>query len=467
MDNGINIRRYLILGFLGLLIIWALVSLIHYLNTGSLSVSVSDSQDAVMVASVGNGGNKNSYFKQAKGHLTVRVPAGEYQISAQSHTWTVNKLVTVHARKGQSYRFSPGPILTPEPVTGTSAQDISADGSSLYYINPDLLTLYKIDSQNNLIPISTGLSINSVKWADSTYGIAQTTNNNLFVVNNGGVSPLKTPATFSVTKKINYAVSSQRKIYISINNDVYVGDDSGNFQKISSASAPPSQLAATSNSVGIVTLPKSQNGKPLLAMVSSAGKFIKRVSVDGGFVVFSPDGQRLAMNPSQQAGEIFDTSNNRIVRLPGGSSLSQVWLNNKTLLYSTGNALWSYSTDSGDAQMISSVPSGQSINNLYLDTARRLVYFSIQDSSGSEIDRVNLIKHTASSLIYQLGVFLPKTIGNCAINYVNFTSPTIFVAGPNAAQDCQGVVEAELVGDGLASSSLGINYINAVPIGSD
>lgn len=468
-DNNIKLKRYLAYGIAGLLLLWVLVWLFHYLNTGLISVTVSGSQNSVTITGVGDtkGMPNNTYRKQATGHLSVRLPSGMYLISAQGHVWTTNKIVTLHARQKLNYTFKQSPVATPEPVTGTNASDISADDSQLFYINPDVPGLYKIDGQNNSTPVNSdgGVALRSVKWADTGYGVGQDDSGNLYVVNDVSIAPLKTPSGFSLSKKINYAVTESRQIYLSIDRDIYLGTDNGNFQRIYTATLPPVRLIPSSSNLGIVTL---DNGRPVMTIVTPGGKLLNKSGVDGSVAVWSPDGKKLALNALEGSGEILDSALNRIAVLPNSSN-GDVWLNNNTLLYGSGNMIWSYSLDTKDSVLIASLAPGNSINEVSLDKNSHYVYLAVQNSSGgAELDRVGLLGQKVPGFIYQLDVFFPKNVGACNINYVNFASlAALSVTAQDSMTACQGLVQTELIYDRLNPSELRVDYVNSAPVSSD
>ena len=462
----VKLRKYALWGAICLVVVLSLFWLFHYLNTGTIAVTASGSQDIVTIAGVNDGTHsRNAYYKQATNHLSVRVPVGEYIISAQGHVSTTNKTVVLRARQKLTFTLKPAPVTPPVAVTGTNAVDISASDTQLSYINPDTPNpgLYKIDSQNNVTNIAPGVAFQSVKWANANYGIGQDDNGNLDVINNGGVTQLKTPAAFSANQRAVYAVTPTRQIYLSIGPDIYFGNDSGNFQKIYTVAGAPAQLFPAPGFVGVLGFPKRSAQGTDMTIITPGGKLVRKGSI-GGIIsggVWSPDGKKLVISTLEGAGlEIFNSSLERIASLPNGSD-GYAWLDSNILLYSSGNTLLSYHVNTEGSVLIANLPPGNSINEVSLDSSKHYVYLAVQSSTGgTELDRVGLSGQKAPDIAYQLDVFFPKSVGGCSINYVNFTAPTLAVTAPDAAATCQQLVESEIANDNLNSNLLQINYIS-------
>ena len=458
----VKLRKYALWSIICLVAVLSLFWLFHYLNTGTITVTASGPQDVVTIAGFNNDKTRsqNAYYKQAANHLSVRLPVGEYTVSAQGHVSTINKTVVLHARQRLTFTFKVPPVTPPVAVTGTNALDISAGDSRVFYVNPDTPNpgLYEIDNQNNVTNIAPGMTFQSVKWADAYYGIGQDDNGNLDVINNGNVAPLKTPAAFSVYQKISYAVTPTRQIYLSIGSDIYLGSDSGNFQKIYTIAGVPAQLIPAPGLVGVLGFPKGGVGKPVMTIITPRGKLVRKGSI-GGAGVWSPDGKKLAVSAFEGGGlEILNGSLEHIASLPSGGN-GYAWLDSNTLLYSSGNTLLSYHIDTKSSVLIASLSPGNSINEVSLDSSKHYVYLAVQSATGStELDRVGLSGQKAPDIAYQLDVFFPKSVGGCSINYVNFTAPTLEVTAPDAAATCQQLVESEITNDGLSSNLLRINY---------
>lgn len=453
-------RRYIVLAALVIIVIIVVAIIDHYLSTGTISVSAGGQQTTITIASADATQAKGKpVLKQAANRLSARLPAGQYIVGAQGHVATITKTVTLKARQSLKITLKLPGVSNPEPIASADAVDLSASDAQLFYINQTLPVLDSIDAQNDITAIGPNVALQSVKWATAGYGVGQDTAGNLYLVNNGSLAPLTLPAT---NPQIHYAISPGRQIYVAVGKDIYFDSGTGSFQKIYSADQAPAQLAATNDSVAVISPPKGGIQSPILTIVSSSGRVVAQGSVNGSQAVWSPDGREVAIVSFGGGIQIMDTSVKQVASLPSGGT-GVVWLNDNTLLYSSGNGIWSYNLNSKNSSLVANLPPDNNINELALDTNKNYIYLTMQDASGnSNIERVGLLGQKPAAISYQLNVFFPDTsVEGCAMDYASFASPTIIVSvSPGLTATCQQAFASVMARDELDQNQVQVKYVS-------
>lgn len=449
------------LGFLAAVFFVVIATnLVEYLHSGTVIISAPPSQSTIIVVGL----NSNKHYGQGHGKLAIRLPAGSYVITAQGHVNTTNRIVFVKARQTIRYNFAPTKTILPEPITAAAASSLSADSAQLYYIDSSAQRLYRIDDQDNISTIGNNTSLTSVSWASPGYGVGQDTSGNLYLINGSSVTSLSLPPEFSPGRRVSFVATSDKKLFLSIDRDLYYGDISSNLAKIYSFGSTPAQLFASNGKVGVVFV-SNKSGKSSISVLDGSGRSIASATnfVDGSYS-WSNDGQYVAVDSSEGVGSLLNSSLHQIATLPNKAT-ALAWLNSDMLFYATGNGLWSYSITTKTSSLVAQVDPGNSINQISVDGSASYAYLSITKQSGlSEVVRVGLNNQTRQKFVYQMDAFLPKTSRGCYLNFVNFGPPSILAETDKPSSVCSAAVEDEIINDGFSLDETKVNYTTALPL---
>jgi hypothetical protein len=377
---------------------------------------------------------------------------------------TLSKTISLKTRQNFKYKFGQSQVTTPEPVAGIDTMDVSVKGSQLFYVDPSGLGLYAIDNNNAVVNVSGSVRFQHVDWASAGYGLGQDINGNLYLIDGTTITPLITPAGLTANKKLTYAITPTGQIYLTVNQALFAGSVTGNFKQIYTFPVMPVKIIPTQSNIGVVTIAKGGAANPVMTILSPSGQFIRSSSIVGSAGTWSPNGSYLAVFSDEGSGEILNSSLQKVALLPNNDS-ANVWLNNQTLLYGSGNTLWSYDVTNNDSVLIARLTPGNSFDQLSLDNTNHYVYLSVQNNNGAgELDRVGLLgQKFANDIYYELDIFFPTTVAGCTINYINFvSSATLLVSPNNAESSCQQYVNKTLTEDGFDINAFQVNYNDPV-----
>src|SRR5581483_5844268 len=123
------------------------------------------------------------------------VPLGKYIVSVNGKALSVNQTVNLTHHETLRYHLNAPQTSASEPVATASAQGIAANSSQILYLDTSISRLRKVDSQDSLNLLSSQ-DLQSVKWANTSFGIGQDHDEHLYKIDNGSVSPLNVPFAY-------------------------------------------------------------------------------------------------------------------------------------------------------------------------------------------------------------------------------------------------------------------------------
>lgn len=398
--------------------------LINFLTTGKIYLTTDNPQSTIVLSKVGD----PKFSKQASKLLVLKAKTGQYIATVKGSSKAVTQVIDLKAHKTIKYAINPVNPTGVEPVINAQAQSINVDTSQLLYVDVSNGYLFKLDAENNSQGLFTDHLFHSVKWADSSYGIAQDSKGHLFIIDNNNITPLNTPFSYSNSDRVDYAVAASRQIYLSFGSDVYSGHAGGQFKKIYTSDISSPTLIASASQVTILSNPDSgdKSKGPSIVDISETGKIIKKNI--GSFVgAWSPSGKYLVVS-SKSGGEILDSSLKHLATMPLNDFNNPYWLDDSTLIYSKADQLWKYNLLSKRSDLIANMPLGGPITELTISKDKSYIYVAVsQNRGGVELKRVGLKNQEVPEFLYQLQSILPLDKGQYALSLVNFTKPTVLV----------------------------------------
>jgi hypothetical protein len=472
MPDNLLARRILVGLVLAGITIFALTRIFAYLTTGGLSVNSPNKNSIVKVTKINADGSdsKPAFSRQEPQKLSLRLKPGQYKVSSSTQSFLTTKIVKVNTRHSLNVTLKLPPTSLPEPVYGGDMDALAIDPSQILFINPADESLSRIDSQNQLLVVDGTDLLSTARWASTSLGVAMGTEGAFYSIQNGSLSPVALPFKPNSNPSVSYDISKDGTVYVSNGETVYAGNISGSFKKIySSGNNYNVDLAAGKGKVAII---EKSGGGSSIVLVSSAGQLLARKTTGSSHVAWSPDGERLASVSDGSSSSIYDGSLNRVALIPNSGLNNLVWQDNSNVIYDANNTLWSYNLQNQQSVAISNLTPGTSLSEMVVDAGSKYVYFVSTANDKDEVDRVGLQGQKALSVVYQLDVFFPKSVGSdqpCFINYINFGSPSIqaLMAPGTTVQVCEQELETEFNQDSLSAAALKINYGPVVFSNSD
>jgi hypothetical protein len=421
--------------------------LIGYLGYGQLDITSNNSTNSITVTSTkaATAGN-NASSQQAKGSLSIRLRVGSYIVSVGKNSTASSQYVVVKAHSTKHVYINLISIGGVEPVTYDNAADVIADSSQLLYLDPTDSGLNDVNTQNVDNETGSNYGLQTISWANPSFGVGKDAKGNLYVIQNGSVSPLSSPASGQNDSSLAFAVAPNKNIYLGIGPYVYSGNASGNFKRIYGQRQAGTFLAPGLNKVTLVDTGYS-GSQANIVTISNSGQLISRQQSTfiNAWSAWSPSDKYIVVSGAA-TGEVLNASLQQVATIPQGDFTNPVWLNDNTLFYSVGDQLWSYNILTQKSQVIAMMPDGNQIQALSISTDGTYIYIvtSYNTPGTMEIERVGLRGQQVPSSIYDLQDFLltPPTPGaGYAIGLINFSGqPAIQIVlsdGSNAAASLQ------------------------------
>lgn len=430
------ITRQNLIRFIAVLVgIFVLIVLYNFVTSGKIVVATGRADDTVIILN-----DKGKKVATKKGDLSIRLHHGRYTARVLRNDAEAQQYVYAHPLKTSHYNINPSDTEKLQPVANAGASDMSI-GPDLLYLNPADESVYKIDSQNTTTLLDDDLLLKSVQWINPTQGVGQDYSGKLFAVY-GEPSEI-IPITLPGIPYFNYySVSPDGKIYMSYNQNIYVGTINGNFKKIYTAPQPFTSLAAYTGGLAIVNSPVSKDtapskSTPYISLVGGPKVITKNVGLSQ--VAWSPNSKYLVGAAGSQF-NVYDQSFNIVASLPTTSASNPTWIDNNSLVFTVGNNVWKFNVASERSDLLSSSSSSAALTTLTdvaVSSDDQYVYVvGTNLNNTSSIMRLGLKNQApAPQIVYQLNDILPASGTNYSMSLVNFTSPPSIVVEPDNAAD--------------------------------
>ncbi len=445
------VRLVLAILFLLFVLIW----LVGFLATGTLAVKTNDPHNIITISKLDAHGKKLT-IKQGQGAVSLRLHSGKYSVSAKNRVFESGQNIEIHARKKASISLDVQVAITIEPVLASGAFDVVADNEKVLFIDTSTGSLYEISGNSAPALVSNSLTFKSARWVGTAFGLVQAADGHLYRFQDGSITPLQVPFTYTEGKEVGYGLTGNDHIYVSSGPNIYSLEGDGTYKEIYVAKSTSPSLVAGKNHLAIIDGGGAVNGDKksdyggLLALVDGDGKSVTK-TIDSSAVAWSPDDKYLASS-SESSSKIYDTSLKETGSYPGGGSTSVAWLDNNTLLYGISGSLWSYNVSAEKAAVIAETPLQGAVSGIYPGIGGSYVYIAVAKTTSSsfELDRINTRGEAVPDYVLQLATNFPKSLSNCQVTYVNFIKPSLLLQGdPGAGQSCLDETKRVLDSDGF------------------
>ncbi len=463
-----KLRRYIVLGCGMLLALIILPILYRHLTLGQLIIVTDSSSNTIQVVPsvVGKNDETKNVGQNLQNNKAISLKPGNYLVAVRNQTGEATEVVQVKARQTKRYVINLA-THTPqaEPVANVNALYFAVGAANLFYLDQGTKNLYQIDKSNQLAQLSSPITFTAVRWADASFGVGQGTDNKLYQINNGVVSPLNAPLSTVFT------ISSDHTVYLASGKDIYRSAAAG-FDHIFTASQPPFALVSAPRAVALISSlgngPQTSSSMAAQLTVLDGNNKPTAKEMDVYAASWSPSSKYLAVT-TDSSSQILDASLNSVAVIPNNNINNPLWFDDNTLLYSVNDQLWRYSVSSTKSSVIATTQKNHAITALLLDSSKSYVYMSVQSTGASNrnlsIYRFGLQGQMVPDLIFKLGKLLPWVSGLCSSSIINFTSPSILVQSfitPSTAS-CLENTQTTLQEDGFNISTLGFQ-LSQIPV---
>jgi len=472
-------QKRIIIIILAAIIVAVVAWLLYYfLTTGQINVTTNNQKNSVLITRLSDTGDPKkqsidtsdhtgapkSYINDSTGNTSVRVEDGVYLIKVSDNTGnSTAEIVTIHALDTKNVTLSIKPPTTVEPVSDRAATSLVATSSSLSYIDLTNNNLYTVGVDSDETLVDSDHSLQSIQWADSTYGIGRGSDNKLYVISGNSITPFDISSIHAADLSlISYLVLPDRTVFVSDGSTLYRFASNGSHTTSYVADSGRRISLYAGDKKGDVLLSETDGSqktdKTQLVAVSDSGSITKK---DGEVYAtsWSPNGSYIALS-GDEVNAIVDPKLQKVANLPSGNVNSPNWLNDTTLLYGISNQLWMYDVTTGSSRVIAATDSADAITGIVPDHDNNYVYFLDHQGNGNyKLMRVGLRNQKISPTSIKLSVFLPNNVDECVMGYINFTQLAVMVHGPDGSDsDCISKTQQYLTLYGVSLTGLSIFF---------
>ncbi len=452
--NNKRVRLALLLVFV-LLFVYILAS---YLTSGHITVNTNGPNNVISLIKIDKSGRQIT-LKYGRGtQLKAAVPGGNYEISVTNKSSAITKNIVVKARHGKTYQLNIPPPVEPVSVLPVGALGLAANSQQLIYLDGATSNVYRLAGSG--VPEATGpVALDAAQWSDTSLGVGQDVNGDLYAIRDGSVSPLPVPFNYGAGVHVSYSVSPSGLVYASSGGDIYAGQNGENFHKILTVASARPKLFAGSSKLAIIVSAGDNGDQDSVILADVTGKRLASKTINASSIAWSPDGARLATISDWGAGVVYDASFNKVADL-SNSIGNIIWLNNSALLYNQAQDLWEHDVEHGTSQILSSAPLDEQISGIFLNADRSSAFLSAQSQNTPILLRVGLTRQTRDVPPYYsgLGVFFPAQSSQCSFSYSNFLRPFIVITAWSNTDTCADAAKEELKADHLPVSDFTIVF---------
>lgn len=433
----------------------ALFQLYQYLTKAELVLQTSNPDDYVKVEKAAeNIGGEKTFFKQAKHRLSLRLSPGNYNLYAYGDSGgsAVSQTVQIKPRQKLNVTLNPTKMTAPEPVYGRGVSSVFANSNSLTFIDSVEDQLKKAGKDGRIASLYPGLVLRRVAWIRAGYGVAENyKSDRLYVLKDGQKKDLVLPSY--ITAPYTYDVSTNGHLYVASGKNVYYTTLDGlpSFEKIYTADSTNIGLVASLDKVAVLTSPDNQPGG-YLAVINIGGKTFKK-NVFVTHAAWSPDGKYLLAG-GEGSSFLANSSLDQVSIFPINDYGLFIWKDAGSFFYARDSELWVYDVLAKKSHKLSGLPAKQSITGIFTDQDESYVYFTAQ-SNKPQLFRAGLRGQPVSTVLSALSVIMPENLDYCALNFINFTKPTILLSYPeNHRSVCLLAANTELSNYGVPPSDI-------------
>jgi hypothetical protein len=302
-----------------------------------------------------------------------------------------------------------------------------------------------------------------MSWSKSGAGIGQDSNNQLYKIEKYNIKRLSPPKPIASSTNVSSAISDDGTAYASIDSDIYLIGSGGGFTKIHTTNSFTPILVGSNNAVAVISPPRNDSDTnmesgsetPIIEIVGSSGKITAKQNIKGMGGAWSPDGSKLLVTNYFGNSGIYDKNLDLLATLPNYRIDQVYWVDDKNIIYSVENTVWSYGTTTSQSHVLAQLGQGNTIKSIAVGNSKDHVYLASTSSDKYNLYRFGLRGQSVPGYITTLDVFLPVNLDSCNLSYVNFTKPPTIVmtAYPDDKSICQTQTDIELIQDGLGPNN--------------
>ncbi len=420
-DNSVRLFRFVLLGVIVLLMLIGVYYLFSYVSEGSIFVKTA-ANNSVTALITNELSSTSSKPIKIKANEPQKVKPGTYIVTVSYGLYVTKQVVKVKSFSTTTTNISLNNKQMPiEPVASVAANQLSVSSNTLNFIDASNNNLETI-TNNQLSSVNSNYSFQTVVWSNTNYGIAKTFNGSLYTVSNGNIQPLSLPGYIS-DSNFNYTVSPDQTAYFVNKSGVYSYTTTNGFKLIYKEGHYPASISAGTQYVS-VSWPSGSNNNAIV--MSKDGSLIYKGATPATGFTWSTNGNLVAVF-GESYGGVFNKSMQQLALIPNTNFVDPTWINENTLVYASGNKVWSYNYKKQRSTIIAT--SDYNLQNITLSSRGSYIYLTGQPRTlaSSSIYRIGLKNQTVSQTAMQLGQHLPVVLGFCRLGYINFTSTQLLI----------------------------------------
>lgn len=358
------------------------------------------------------------------------IKTGTYIVIVKDGQKQIRTTVDVSLFKVAEVTLTPPDVGFSEAVTNISTPSFAVSSSSLSLLDGKENELAAINNSNSYSHTDKSISYESAVWQKEGDGYAvgrkSDTNDRVLVKIIGNkTQPVATPKPITPETYLAFDVTASGDFYLLQDGELFSSKGDGNYQSKGNANKEASILSASASEVTF--LYRNSEEQCEIQFLKLSDKSTTKRSVDciqdpsyTYSASWSPDSKQLALTTGTSL-DILDEKLNTMITIPDRAAAHPVWLSNDTIVYTSGNSVWSYTLSTKTSSVIAATPEYVSVQSLKKSDDTDSLYFT---GSADNLLTLYRIQKQGNSLgdAQKLGESNMQTLSKvCRVRYVNFT----------------------------------------------
>lgn len=454
-------KKPIMIGLVSLTIIAVILLVAWYFSNSWLRVTT-DAKDATIKISQ----NGKTIKEEKSNSLFTSVKPGRYTVEVKNSSSATAKFTDQKNGAFVSIDLDEVKVKDVGSIASRASFNLSISDTRLSYESDSSQGFYTVTDKDNLVA-QPELRFEAIDWLNPDFGATIVTNilsegmrqPELGIVSGGNFTKLSQPENASKIMS-DVGVSDDKDILAVSNSVVYrKAASEDDFKQFYEGEGIIDILSARHNLVMFEQ--NSEEGEVLKGRLISVDRDGKEAgSIEAQFAIDPSNSPKASQSPDQQkiavlmAGHItiYNQSLKKPVSLPQPDRVSSIaWKDDETLIFTSSNTIWSYSTKDSVARALAFDDQGRNIVSLAIsENGKDIVFSSVGLTTSGTIKRVKLdgnhlgensgepsnqpigndsAPSASSTEKDQLSLVLPHyvTLAMCRADYMNFNKPTIVI----------------------------------------
>ncbi len=386
---------------------------------------------------------------------------GRYIVTVKDGKKQTKTAVQISAFDIKEVTLTPPDIAFSEAVTNIPASAFAASSTTLSLLDSSNEEIASIGSDGLYKHTDSTVAYESTVWLKAGEGYAigrsrETDDRILAKITNGTVAIIAAPKPITSQTYLAFNYSIDGTFYIVQDGELYKTTSSG-YERVGTLDKKALILSISSRYVAVLL---HNEDVCEIQFMKLADKTIKKKSVEcvqspsyNYSAVWSPDEKKLAFTTGKSL-EILDENLTTKATLPDYAATNPIWRDATTVIYTSGNNIWSYDTSTATTSVIASTPEYVDVQALRKADDSDMLYFSGAADNQLTLYRVQSKGDELSDIQKFSESNTQELSAVCYAHYSNLSKPQLILSTAESTRaDCASEAKSYLSSIGASIDS--------------